>query len=69
MVSAASLCAVLARINRGVNALKAVNPKTRETWPGRKGPLDASSSIALGHMIDPENPLSAENLGQAGHVD
>ncbi|CEI40815.1 unnamed protein product [Fusarium venenatum] len=62
MVSAASLCAVLARINRGINALKAENTKTRETWPGR-------NSIASGHMIDPENPLFAKNLGMDGHVD
>ena len=46
MVSAASLCSVLARINRGLNALKTEHTQTRETRPGRKGPLDASSLIS-----------------------
>jgi hypothetical protein len=47
----------------------AENAKTRETWPGRKGPLDAFSSAASGHMIDPENPLFAENLGTVMLID
>jgi hypothetical protein len=72
MVSAASLCTVLARNNRGLNALRTENEKTRETRRRGKGPLDAFSSIASGHMIDPENPLLPRIMFKtpgAGHVD